>query len=500
MKFHLKYLLLFGLLAFGFHSCTDDFEELNTNPTQAVTIDPALQLTRVELTTSNNRYEHWRAQYIYSSTIIQHNACSFSYWSGDKYNMIDSYASAQWDSDYPRGIKNVVDLVNRTSEDPFLVNFNAAARITKVFLFHRLTDLYGDLPYFNAGQGFINGVLFPEYDRQEDVYNDFFKELDEASKSFNPDARPLEGDFWLGNDIDKWKKFANSLRLRLAFRLQKVDPARAQQEVQAAIAGGVMESIDDSVIAEHTDLETNGNSDVMVADDNYRMSDVMVDLLKATGDPRLPIWGMTYDDDGNPQPDVSTWEGLPNGTDGNSPEFERLADFVRHNRSTIRTPSAQMFHLMHSEVEFRLAEAAVRGWGAPLSAAEHFERGLRSAAEQVALYPNASIDPADIDAFVAANPLDESSTEAALEHINTQLWVSFYQNAIEAFANWRASGYPELTPVNHPIGTTGGTIPRRLYYPTSENGLNPNYNDAVARQFPDGNDDLTGRVWWDVEN
>ncbi len=494
----IKYLLLASILLLGVTNCTDNFAELNIDPTVSDDQNPALQLTRTQLRMSHNRYEHWRAQYIYGSCIIQHNASSFSYWSGDKYNEIASYSSAQWDHDYPNTVKNVVDLVNRTSEDPLRANFNAAARITKVFVFHRLTDLYGDIPYSQAGKGFIDDIYFSEYDTQESIYADFFTELDAAIAKFDDGAIELTGDFWLDNDTERWKKFANSLRLRLAMRLVKVNPALAEAEVRKAISGGVFESTAESTIAMHSDTETNGNSDVMNADDNFRMSNTMVDYLKAQNDPRLPVWGMTYDTANVEVLDVTTWQGLRNGTDGDSEEFNRLADFVRHNRNTIKTPSSPMFHLMYSEVQLRLAEAAVRGWGAPLSAAEHFSAGLRAAVEQVAMYPNASIDPADMEAFVAANPLREGSTEESLEHINNEIWASMYQNAVEAFANWRSSGYPILTPVDHEIGTTGGTIPRRYYYPSSEAGLNPNYQTAVDRQFG-GDDNLMGRVWWDVQ-
>ena len=493
----LKYIILASLFLFTATNCTEDFGEINVDPTVSNDLDPALQLTRTLLRVSHNRYEHWRAQFIYSSTIIQHNACNCSYWAGDKYNEIGSYSSAQWDHDYPNTIKNIVDLVNRTAEDPNRINFNAAGRIAKVFIFHRLTDLYGDIPYFQAGKGFIEDTYFPEYDTQEAIYNDFFSELDAAISAFVESAVPLNGDVWLGNDIERWKRFANSLRLRLAMRLVKVDPALAEAEVRKAISGGVFTSTAESAMIEHTTIETNGNSDVMNADDAFRMSNTLVDYLKAQNDPRLPVWGMTYDDDGNPQPDVSTWEGLPNGTDGNSPESDRYSEFVRHNRSTIKDPTSPMLHLMYSEVQFRLAEAALRGWGAPESAATHFSEGLRAAMEQVNLYPGANIDVATIDELVAANPLKEGSMEESLEHIHTELWASLYLNAIEAFANWRVTGYPVLTPVDHEIGTTGGTIPRRLYYPSSEAGLNPNYQIAVDRQFG-GQDNLTGRVWWDV--
>ncbi len=499
-RYNFRILLVACLALFTFNSCDKDFEEININPTQANELDPAFQLARIQVSMSNNRYEYWRAQYIYCSTIIQHNASNQSYWAGDKYNMIDSYSSAWWDSSYPREVKNVTDLVARTADDPIYVNFHAAARILRVYIMSRITDLYGDSPYFQAGKGFTEGVYFPEYDRQEDIYMDFFAELENAQKLFTSDASvlPLSGDVFLGSDTDKWKRFANSLRLRLGMRLTEVNPTLAQQQVEAAIAGGVMQSNEDIVYLQHTQVETNGNSDVMAADDAFRMSEVMVNYLKATGDPRLPIWGMTYDADGNEQPDVATWKGLPNGTDSNSPESEVYETFVRHNRTTIKSPESPSFHMTYSEVELLLAEAAVRGWGAPLTAAEHFERGLRAGCEHVRWYPNADIDDADIDAFVAANPLDVSSDEASLKHIATEQWVQFYQNAMEAFSNWRRTGYPELTPVNHPIGTTNGTIPRRLYYPPSEKGINPNFDIAVDRQFG-GVNDLTGRVWWDVQ-
>ena len=498
-RIYITSILCFLSMLIFLPGCDDGFDELNINPTQAPDLDPSFQLTFSQISSTNNRYEWWRAQFIYCSTIIQHNASSFSYWSGDKYNEIDSYSSALWDSSYPREIKNTVDLVNRTTPDvaPEHANFNAAARIMKVYYFARLTDTYGDLPYSEAGKGFIDLTYFPVYDTQQSIYNDFFAELDAAVNQFSDSALPLSGDVWLGNDIDKWKKWANSLKLRLGMRLSKVDAGLAQSMVSSAISGGVMETIEDMPVIFHTEMDRNGNTAVLQADDNFRLSDTFDSYLKETGDPRLPIWGMTYDADGVPQPDVSTWKGLPNGTDGTSPEFDMLVEFVRHNRSTIKSVTAPMFIQGLAEVKFLQAEAAVRGWGSG-NAADLFAEGLRAGMQQANMYDNASISEEDIEAFVAANALDESSSEASIEHIATEQWVSTYLDAVEAFANWRRTGYPELTPVNHEIGTTGGTIPRRLYYPPSELGVNPNFQEAIDRQFG-GVNDLTGRVWWDAQ-
>ncbi|MEM7656139.1 MAG: SusD/RagB family nutrient-binding outer membrane lipoprotein [Bacteroidota bacterium] len=499
MKFihQLKLVLLAGVVLIGASSCDNGFTELNVNPTQAAEMDPAFQLTRVEVTMSNSRYEYWRAQFIYTSCIIQHNASIFSYWSGDKYNLIDSYSSALWDRTWGREVKNLVDLMERTKEDPDQVNYNAAATVLWVYVMARMTDLYGDMPYSEAGRGFIDGILFPAYDSQADIYNDMLAKLAEASGKFDA-SKAMTGDVLLGNDVAKWQKFANSLRLRLGMRLSEVDAGKAETEVRAAIAGGVMESNDDEVVMFHSSLEQNGNSQVMQADDNFRLSETLINHLQATGDPRMMVWGMVYDADGTPNADPAAFIGLPNGTNSEDLEDGQYDTYVRHNRSTIKDVTAPYFHQMYAEVEFLLAEAAVRGWGAE-DAAGHFAAALRAGCEAAKKYPMAVVDDAAIDDFVANNPLDASSTEASLEHIANEYWVAHYLDGMEAFANWRRTGYPDLTPVDDPIGTTGGTIPRRLYYPPNEQANNTaNFEDAVSRQFG-GTNDLTGRVWWDVQ-
>ncbi len=149
--------------------------------------------------------------------------------------------------------------------------------------------------------------------------------------------------------------------------------------------------------------------------------------------------------------------------------------------------------MTYAEVEFLLAEAAVRNWYNG-DAATHYENGVRAAMQYLAMYgPEAVIPEADIDAYLAANPFDPAN---ALEQINTQIWAATHLNEYESYANYRRTGYPALTPVNYPGNVTGGTIPRRMRYSEGEMVANAeSYAEAVSRQGPDL---LTTRVWWDV--
>ena len=313
------------------------------------------------------------------------------------------------------------------------------------------------------------------------------------------------GDLMYEGNVDHWRKLANSLMLRLGMRLVKVDPAAAQQWVGKAISGGTMDSNDDIAYVPHNDPSgwRNGNGQVFTSDGNPRMSQFFVDWMVAHGDPRLGVYGHIPVEGADPV-------GLPNGKaagasdpangienddtwvscdDGGSPCG---MDVYMQINPVIQGEDDPMFFMTYAEVELLKAEAAVRGWhsGDP---ATHYANGVRAAMEYLAMYgPDASISGADIDAYLAANPYDAAT---GMQQINEQIWASTLLNEYEGYANWRRTGYPELTPVNFPGNVTGGTIPRRLNYRQAEAVANPdNYSAAVSRQGPD---ELTTRMWWD---
>lgn len=480
-------------------SCDEGFGELNTDPNAANEINPNFQFTWIQLRTSGERYENWRSSLIYSSTMIQHFATTCGYWAGDKYTYNAGYSSSLFDRQYTQAVVEVQDLINtlQSAEDSDQTMIGMA-RIWRVLIFHRLTDLYGDIPYSQAGKGFIEGVDFPEFDAQEDIYRDMLNELEQAVAQIGDSGGFGGADLLYGGDQGAWRRFGNSLMLRLGMRLSEVDAATAQEYVTKAIQGGVLQSGEDAFIL-HTNgpegINRNGHGEVLDLDQGSagetcpRLSETFVNWMKATDDPRLDVIGTLPVNGGE-------HNGLPNGLDAelinDNPTGTTVDDFSTVNQAIVRVSSPMMFMTV-AEVELLQAEAALRGWGAS-DAAGHYEAGVRAAMESWAHYGETI--PADaIDAYIANNPFDNT-----MEAIGEQYWAATFLNEYEAYANWRRTGFPELTPVNYPGNVTGGTIPVRLALPQGELGTNPNMRAALDRQGlgTDFSSHLSVPVWWDV--
>jgi hypothetical protein len=197
-----------------FVSCTKNFEELNTDP-NSVSVNnypPVYNLTKAQLEYTGNNdfsYETWRVNIIYCGMMTQHLA-NASWYAGDKYFQNDAWANAYFDVAYEDQGKYVVDLMELTKSKPEYKNLHQIARILRVMIFHRITDIYGDVPYSVAGLGFYNQAFRPKYDMQQDIYLDLLKELDEAGSALDLAAdKPGSGDLIYGSAADpiaKWRK------------------------------------------------------------------------------------------------------------------------------------------------------------------------------------------------------------------------------------------------------------------------------------------------------
>lgn len=523
-------LLKWSLIILLLPGCSKNFESINTDPEHltSANMNYSLLLSSAELITSGNSdanaYEDWRNNLIYASCMIQHLSSTTGYWCGDKYLYNSGYNSAYWEQNYGDPVKNIVEVVQHTAGDDTKANLYNIARIFKVFIFQRLTDMYGDIPYTEAGLGYIKGITAPKYDKQQDIYTDMLNELQDAASKLDEAAHNDIGaaDFIYGGDPARWKKFAYTEMLRLAMRMVKVDEANAQKWAKAAIDGGVFTSNEDNAILSHASQASgtptvNGNALVLDGVDPAasRLSATFVNYLKATKDPRLTYFGTVCDDPSATDDLGSNAAGIqlgqPNGYDlaGGAFDISKAPGYPGNtnkysvvNRNTFARADAPTFFLTYAETALLEAEAAQRGWISG-DAGTFYSAGVTAAMDQMGQLaslvgttpaPLPAISESAIATYLAANPYKAAD---GLNQINSQYWVATFMDEYEAFANWRRSGYPALTPVKaYPGNVTNGTIPRRFTYPVTEAATNAtNYGGAVSGLA--NGDKMTSRVWWD---
>jgi hypothetical protein len=509
MKKYRNHLLLFFLSFCILHtSCDEGFEELNTSEIAINSLDPVPILNHAIWGSSPHFNRHTM---IYEMAIVQHMITPFgSSLVGGNYNQ-ENFGVAQltWANQYENVIKTTVDIISKYKDDPSRVNVYNMARIIRALGGMVLTDTYGDLPFLNAGLGFIERNSTPVYDSQEDIYLHIFTELEEATAALSSTGRLESGDILYAGDIQKWKRFGYSLMLRAAMRLTKVNPTLAQEYVEKAVAGGVMMSNDDMAIVRHSANFPNYIGGQLNGSEaaNFYMAKPLVDFFQQNDDPRLDVLAVRYvgATNGNTQTqDKATRNaedqiGHPIGYDNNSIVERAISDGVgsfysysQFDPLTIGKQTAPFFILTYAQTQLLLAEAVIRGW-VEGDAEELYENGIRAHMEQLAIHDaNMSIATEDINDYIAAHPLDMTN---AIEQINTQYWVASLFNAQEAFANFRRSGFPALESNPYPQSAIGNGFIRRLTYHTSEYTNNiENLNAAVSRQGPDM---LDTRVWWD---
>ncbi len=500
-----KYIKIFCIAivsAMTLTSCDNGFEEMNTNP-NALT-DPAIKsmFTLAEIYIDGQDYSNTRGNLGYASQIVQHFATVTG--PGSKYSYSPEYSGSLFGETYGKGLNQILQLMSVLPDTPENSNVIQACRIMKVFMFQKLTDTYGEVPYFEAGKGYNGNIFAPKYDTQEAIYNDLLKELDEAGDALDANKAFVgNADLFYQSDVAKWKKFANSLMLRVAMRLSKVDPVTSKKFVEKAFAKGVFSSKDDSAVLRHDSgpqgVRTNPITSAWVrnelkgGDSSMKYSNTFIDLLKNTNDPRLRIYAK-LEATGNINP--ADQQGLANDATEFPGGDKKL--FSDPNTSTVLRLDAPTLIMSYAEVQFLLAEAAAKHWNVTGTAQQYYEAGVKGAMEGLTIFGDKvpAVSDDEYTDYMAAHPFKVNGTEAQqIEQIITQKWIVLVFNGFEAFSEWRRTGYPVLVPVNDPAGETNGTIPRRLIYDQSELITNAaNYKIAIQRQ---GLDLMTTRIWWD---
>lgn len=513
MKKIAHYILIIFLLT-AIASCEKNLAKLNVNETNSTTLDPALLLNQAIINTSFPV-----KSLVFDVGIVQQMVTpNGGVLAGANFNQDSRDVTTQplWTAYYQSVIKNSYDAIAKSKDLTTRTNMYNMGRIYQSYIFMILTDEFGDIPYSQGGAGLAERILLPKYDRQQDIYPKIIQELSEAAAALTTTSTIETGDMLYAGDVAKWKKFAYSLMLRAGMRLSKIDAAKAQSTVQAAFAGGVITANADNAFIRHDANFTQPIGATLNGSEaaNFYLTKPFVDQLKNTSDPRLQAIAIRYvgakTGTGQTVAIGSTAPaqqiGMPIGKDNGSINAAATADglasfydYSQVDRRRMVKVSSPVFLVTAAQTNLLLAEARFRGWITTGTAAQYFADGIKANMDQMASYDVNSAVPATArDNYVTANPLT-SGTE--LEQINTQYWIASFLNGPEAFANFRRSGFPTLTP--NPYGQPGnpdvpnGTFIRRLTYPTSELSVNTdNVNEAIGRQ---GVDKLSTRVWWDKQ-
>ena len=554
-----KYITIITMAcALFFASCSDEYmENMNTDPSKAATIDPNAQLTTAQLQTYGDlsMMEIYR-NYHYAFT-QQLMGCWNTTNYGGRHTLDNNEMSRIWTSFYTQSLKNIIDAQYRTAEDAEKVNINSVLRIYRVYLMSIITDTYGDAPFSEAGLGFLEGKFNPKYDKQEDIYNAFFLELEDAVNKIDPTKDKVTGDLIYAGDVTKWQQLANSLRLRFAMRISNVNPTKAQTEFENALAanGGVITDASSDALIKYmtiafsfgqeaySDYRGNSLSQLLFGNDpannpSYLCS-TFFNQLYNSGDPRTFKISRCYYDGlmsatspdnrvditqemmekgiafSPRDPGAYSWEPWPTGYDS-----DICAELAVNNPSVTATMAREVepklannflksdnpgVVMTSAEVKFLMAEATVKKWNVGSALAEDlYKQGVRAAMDFLTdNYGCTATTDAEFDAFIQDKGAFGHTDNQKLEAINTQAWILHFTNPAECWANVRRSGYPKLkSPAEYGFGQylTGGTeIPVRLCYPVLESSYNKkSYNEAIERMG--GTDNWHSLLWWDTEN
>jgi hypothetical protein len=512
-------------------SCTDDFTELNTDPKNftlaAVTQSEYPLFVKRALYTPNYlpfgeaRGPFQLGHSLFPDIYANYFATTAPNFDSDQFILVGGWLNGAYNWFYSRAAPNI-QIAEETAAELGFTTEEAIMKIWKVYAYHRITDLWGPIPYSQFGNG-ENSVPF---DSQEAIYNDFFATLDEAIGTLqNSDGTFLGGDDVLyGGDLSKWIKFGNTLRLRLAMRVRFVDPALGKSNAEKAVAGGVMMGNEDNAVFV-TDINFRNMYNTITQWGEFRMSADMESILKGYHDPRVDTYfapAAQPDPSDNPSGIEFPYEGIRNGqlkADKQSAElnFNETASDMAAAFTLGGDPGPNWVVMASAEAYFLRAEGALVGWNMQGSAEDLYDQGIAMSHEQHGYdgntlggmdYINSMLTPASYDGTtppVSTVPVDYNaggSQDEQLEQIITQKWIALYPDSEEAYAERRRTGYPtlynRLNSLNADIPVD--KIPKRMTYVATEYDNNTAAVEEAVNNLLGGPDTGATPLWWDVGN
>lgn len=475
--------ILFSGLMLTTVACSD-FEEMNVNPNSPLSPNTSSLFTGAIRTVGAMNSQVGPAGFNITPALYVQQFSDVTYIEDSRYKTINfSYNGL-----YAGPLVNLQAIIDQNTNPATKAgvtvygsnnNQIAIARILKAYIYQWATDRWGDIPYTQALKGAEN--FSPAFDKQQDIYNDLFKEYKEAAAQFDA-GTAVRGDILLSGNAARWKKFAASQRLLAALQLSKVDPTKGKTEFAAALADGVLASNADNVryvfLADANNENPLYSNYVRSNRKDFAVSDVFVNYLKKVSDPRLSYMAATNQ--------RGEYVGAPYAVfpaAGPAQNFSLAA-------TTVAAQNAPVNIVTYAEVLFAQAEAAKLGWITG-DAKTLYESAIKASLQQ---WMGTAYTEAAYTAYIAQPDVVYADAKA-VELIATQRWIALFFQGTSAWNSWRRTGFPVLKPAANPLN--GGTdIPRRLAYPVSTEGTlnSANYNAVIASQ---GADDPYTRVWWD---
>jgi hypothetical protein len=503
---------LMALSAMSISSCTDKFEEYNTNPTKLTELDASGVGNAFAAAQYRGLTASWQTyQSLFGDLQSQYFANVAQNFPSDRNVMVGNWLNGAWGTNgfYGSAVPPLLGVLENTKPGGKAANpaIFAMANIWKVRMFLPRTDYWGPIPYSQVG----NGEKSVEYDAQDVIYKDFLALLKKGAA----DLAPFAGKNVLGNNdqiyggnVNNWILFANTLRLRIAMRMSVVEPALAKAEAESAVAGGVLTINAQDAFLKVTAFSINTLNQA-TAWNEFRMSSAMESVLKGYGDPRISKFYA-------PVPGTSNFKGLRNGytqVELGRPENAASANSNVNDAFLPANQDKQPFGVMMSaEAWFLRAEGALKGWNMGAGTARTFyENGIANSMRQwgisdgvaVSAYTNGMTTPMALTDAVNTPALTNItvswSTDPAkqIEQVLTQKWLALYPDGLEAWAEYRRTGFPKLyARINsESLVVPANGIVRRTPYVVGETQTNPKgVASGVAKLG--GADNEATRLWW----
>jgi hypothetical protein len=484
MKRILSLLSLSALFVVG--SCTQEFDQMNVDPNNPTAVGPQYLLP-FALETSIDRY--WGSSTRFERLNLDGAMLWMQYLSrniysneGDNYGVSVAFYNNNWRGFFNDGLLNYQRIITLSQPGGRYqnTNYEGIGLVMRTWVYSVLTDVYGSIPYSEALKGTAESPIYtPNYDSMETVYAGMLADLKTANEKLSVSGPAVAGDILYNGDILKWKKFANSLRLRLANRQAAKKPAESRA-IMAEILGNsttypIFTSNADNAVLKNTATRPSNNewNEVFVYQSrtDWNISKTLADKLTALNDARLRVYAQP-----NAQGQyVGHANGLP---DAIATTYLASSSVIGTYFSQLTTPSVLM---TFAELNLTLAEAAVDG-DISGSAQTYFERGITASFDQYGLQVTSTY-LTGIGAATKAKVME-------------QKWIALFGQGVESWIEYRRTGLPVL-PAKDPrsVFENNGVLPTRLQYPTSEYSLNEaNLRKGITQNG--GDDNMRTKLWW----